>query len=202
MSFNLFSVRVYLSFPAVALITLSVFTSCKGNTLLILCLFSAAIHELGHLFFICRYTGKPDSIIINPGEIRINSDLSGISYMQEFYITSAGIMFNFLTACISVILYLIFRLSCTFNFTLCNFCLGFINFLPVRTFDGGQLLSHILLQRTSERTTEIIINILTIITFIPLATAGIYILLITKYNYSLLLLAIYTITLIISKETR
>lgn len=202
MRFNLFSIKVYLSYPAVALIGISLFSGYSGNSLLIFCLISTIIHELGHLIFICKYMGKPDSIVINPGEVRINSDLSEVTFLQDIYITSAGVIFNLLTTVISLIVFYIFNVKIFFDFALCNLCLGVINLLPVRSFDGGQLLSSLLLCKLSERTTDVIINTLTIITFIPLATAGIYILFVTKYNYSLLIIAIYTITLIISKETR
>lgn len=202
MRFNFFSIKIYLSYPAVALIGISLFSGYSGNSLLIFCLISTIIHEFGHLIFICRYMGKPDSIIINPGEVRINSDLSEVTYFQDIYITSAGVIFNFITAVFSMVLFNIFKVQFIMNFALCNLCLGIINLLPVRSFDGGQLLSSLLLCKLSERTTDVIINTLTIITFIPLATAGIYILFVTKYNYSLLIIAIYTITLIISKETR
>ncbi len=202
MKFNAFGVKLIIKYPAIAVICLAMFTSYKDDLLIPLCLLSSVIHEAGHLLFICRFVGKPDSIIINPGEIKINSNLSGVSYTQDIIITLAGVAFNFFTSVLSYLLYLMFSAELFFDFALCNVCIGTFNLLPVKTFDGGQLLYNFLLRKLSAGTSDKIINIITMLIVIPLATVAFYVLLTSKFNYTLLIVAIYAISIIISKEMR
>ena len=202
MRFSLFGVKVFVSFLAVALLCLTLFMSYTGTEVLMLCLLSAVIHETGHLIFICKFCGKPDSIAINPGEVRINANLSDISYKLDLLITSAGVLFNFLSSYLLSLINLFLTSSILYKFVICNLCIGIFNLLPIKTFDGAQFLANILMRRFSMRTTDTIINILTVILIIPIFTAGFYILLVSRYNYNLLLITIYFISIIITKEMR
>ncbi len=202
MKLNIFKVKLIITYPAIAVTSLVLFTSYNGDLLIPLCLLSCAIHEAGHMLFICKFIGKPDSIIINPGEVKINSNLSEASYTQDVIITLAGVAFNLFTSLLSYLLYLLLSANILFDFTLCNLCIGVFNSLPVRTFDGGQLLYNLLLRKFSTRTSDIIINIITMLIVVPLATVTFYILLTSKFNYTLLIVAIYAISIIISKEMR
>ncbi|MBQ8001646.1 MAG: hypothetical protein IJ298_10740 [Ruminococcus sp.] len=154
------------------------------------------------MLFICKFIGKPHSITIKPGEVCINCNTSDVSFKQEQIITCAGVAFNFTTSLISYMFYSFVPISICLDFAICNLCIGIFNLLPVRTFDGGQLIYNALLRKYSLKATEIVTNILTVLIVIPLATAGFYILLISKFNYTLLIVAIYTVSIIITKEMR
>ncbi|MGN1132156.1 MAG: site-2 protease family protein [Ruminococcus sp.] len=76
-------------------------------------------------------------------------------------------------------------------FALANLFIGIFNVLPVSTLDGGQAINILLSRYFSQRVTDIVINIITIVFSIPIFTMGIIILLSTGYNFSFLLLGVY-----------
>ena len=162
MRFSLFGVKVFVSFPAVAILCLTLFLSYTGTETLMLCLLSAVIHETGHLIFICKFCGKPESIVVNPGEVRINANVSSVSYKQDLLITFAGVMFNFLSSILLNSVNFVFTNSILHQFAVCNLFIGIFNLLPIKTFDGAQLLTNILIHRFSIRTTDGVIKILTL----------------------------------------
>lgn len=202
MSFNVFGVNIKVTFPAVAVLCLAVFSTKSGNVVILICLLCSLIHEAGHLIFICKYSGKPECIKINSGEISINCDLSQLSVKQDLIITSAGVCFNFITAFVFTILRFAVPISVFEDIAICSVCIGVFNLLPVKTFDGGQLLYNLLSLKLSSDATDRIMNILTVITVVPVATLGFYVLLISEFNLSMLAVAMYIITVIISKEMR
>lgn len=202
MKFNLFCIKITVSYPAIAFVCLAMFSSYNGNTMIPLCILSSLIHEIGHLVFICIFAGMPDSISIHPGEVKININLTGVNFFQDTIITIAGIAFNLITSILCFVIYKRFNSEALLDFCICNLCIGVFNFLPVKTFDGGQLLSILLSRKFSTRTTDFFINILTALVVIPVAVASFYVLLASKFNYTLLIIAMYAIFIIISKEMR
>lgn len=202
MRFKLFGIRFFVSFPAIALICVSLFMSDNGSFLLLMCMFASALHEAGHLIFICRFKGKPQSICIYPSEIAINSNLSDVTNRQDLIITIAGVGVNLFVSAVCIFIYSLFSADFIFNMAICNLFVGLFNLLPIKTFDGGQLIELLFSRFFSTRTTERIINIITVVTVIPLATAGLIILFVSPFNYSMLMLMIYYLALIISKEMR
>ncbi|MBQ2944644.1 MAG: site-2 protease family protein [Ruminococcus sp.] len=117
-------------------------------------------------------------------------------------ITIAGICVNIIVSSVCFLLYQIIPSAFVFNVAMCNLVVGLFNLLPIKTFDGGQLTELLLTRRFCTSTVEKLVNIITITTVIPIAFAGAYILLTSKFNYSMLLLAIYWLLLIINKEMR
>lgn len=202
MRFSFLGIRFFVSFPAIALICISLFATESGSFLLLMCLLASFLHEAGHLFFIWKFKGKPESIHINPSEIAINCNLADITYKQDFIITVSGVAINLCVCVLCFITYLLHSSNLFLNFAMCNLFVGLFNLLPVKTFDGGQMLELLFSRVFTTRTTERLINIITVITVMPLATAGLYILFTSEFNYSMLILAIYYVVLIISKETR
>ncbi len=202
MSFNVLGIKFSISYPAIALLCLMMFVEPSRNYMIVLCLICSALHEAGHLIFIYKFSGKPESIDVRPGEVKINSGHDFYTYKQDFLITSAGIIFNLTGSIVSYLLYLFFPFDILFDFSMCNLCIGVFNLLPVKSFDGGQMLSILFTRKLSAKASYHVLNILTVLTVIPVATISFYILLISRYNYTLLIVAIYTITIILSKEMR
>ncbi len=170
--------------------------------MILLCLMCSALHEAGHLVLIWKYNGKPECIDIKPGEVKINCNQINYTPRQDLLVTGSGVLFNFIGSTVSFLVYAVTHFNLFFNLAVCNLCIGTFNLLPVKSFDGGQLLSNLLARKLSVKTTDCILNIITVLTIIPLATLGFYILLVSRYNYTLLIVAIYTITIILSNEMR
>ncbi len=201
LSFRILRTPVKLSYPALVLFTLSVIIS--GNDLIILsCVFSSLFHEMGHLIFIKRYCGKIRGISINLGDIAIESDTSTLSKNNELIIDVAGPVANIILSGIQAVLYLLFKAEIFLNISLFSLFIGIFNLLPLKSLDGGNILCNILTRRLSLKVSDRIINISSVIFIIPFLICGFLFLFVSKYNYSLLLIAIYLITLIINKEMR
>jgi stage IV sporulation protein FB len=86
------------------------------------------------------------------------------------------------------------------KYALPHFALGVFNLLPVMSLDGGHLLAIILDKRFSPRTVAITLKVTTFVFLLPLMTAGLYVLLNSGYNYSLLIISIYLIVLLFLKN--
>lgn len=202
MKFKLFGAEVYVSFWTVLLLTLSAVSAGEGQPLMLLCLFGAFLHEAGHLCLIYRYKGKPERISFNMFEVRIEVDSSCTTPKQDVLITVAGVAVNLLVALLCAVSFFVFRIAFLKDFCICNLCLAVLNILPIRSFDGGQLLYMFFASVFSERIATVILNILSILCMFPLLFAGIFILFTSRYNYSLLFVSIYLFTIFISKELR
>lgn len=202
MKFSIFGIRIYISFLSVALLTLAMVLSCGDNHMIPVCIMCSAIHEVGHLVFISKFSGKPSSVSFYPCEVRIVCDCSENTSFQDIIINISGVFFNFLTGTLFYLLYSITGSKVLFDFFVCSFCIGAFNILPIKGLDGASTLESILLLRSSARIAERIINILTVVFLIPIAVIGFLILFLSKNNYSMLFIAVYFTINILSKEMR
>ncbi|MGN0452758.1 MAG: site-2 protease family protein [Ruminococcus sp.] len=180
---------------------LAVFLSGHDSTLP-LCLLASALHEAGHLAFIEKFTGAPQVLNLRVGEVGIDTNLEGLNFCQELFIILSGPLVNLLLSALCGAISSFYYQKLIFDFSVCNICLCAFNLLPIMSLDGGQLLYLLLTVKYTERICRRIINILTLIFLVPLATLGFIFLFKSKYNYSLLFISIYFIVLIISKEMR
>lgn len=193
--FKFLNTRVFVSFWTIAIETYAISASITGQSIVLICLLCTLVHELGHLFMISLLVGKPQKIVLNPFEIQICSDLSKVSRVQDTLIISFGIVFNLLLSFITYILYIltlydIFLLTCSVSLAI-----GVLNALPVESFDGGQLIKLILSGFLSEKLTNIILCVTSLIVMIPIIFIGVFVLFVSKYNFSLLFIAIYILSI-------
>ena len=77
------------------------------------------------------------------------------------------------------------------DFAYINLFIGLFNILPASSLDGGQALYLILLSLTDANRASVVIDVITVIISVPLFAAGIYVLLQTRYNFSLLFIGLY-----------
>ena len=114
-------------------------------------------------------------------------------FYKDVIITLAGPAFNIICF---IILYRVYN-----NFAFVNLFVGLFNLLPAATLDGGQLIYLFLLKRYNAEFSAKVIDIITIIIAFPLLLIGILVLLYSKYNFSLLFIALYLVfTLFIRDE--
>ena len=81
-----------------------------------------------------------------------------------------------------------------------HLALGVFNLLPIMSLDGGHLLEIMMDKRFSPRTIAVTLRVTTLVFLLPLMTAGLYVLLNSGYNYSLLIISIYLIVLLFLKN--
>ena len=78
--------------------------------------------------------------------------------------------------------------------------LGVFNLLPVLSLDGGHLLTILLQRHFSPVVCRNVLRILTFVFLLPLFTAGLYLLLNSGYNYSLLAISLYLTAILFLKS--
>ena len=72
--------------------------------------------------------------------------------------------------------------------------------MPVAALDGGQVLLLLLSCRFAPVTAERILTVISVICLLPMACLGFYLLLLTRYNFTLLLAALYLIALLLLRQ--
>ena len=200
--FKICSVPIAVSFWSLLLVSYAIVTSVNGQEIVLVCLLCTLVHESGHLLMICRFAGLPESITVNPFEIRINSDLSSLKPKEEILIISFGVVFNFILAVVSVGLYHFFNYTLFSRVAVSSLCIGCVNLLPAESFDGGQLLKIALFKYFEHKSVEFLLNVLSVSLILPIALLGVAVLFISRYNFSVLFIALFLLIIYISKELR
>ena len=188
MKFHLKRIDFFIGYEVVCALSVALILDRSGNILF--CLIASLLHEFGHLFFMLIYKVKIKSVTFRLFDILILADRPK-SYKSDIVITSGGILFNFLFA---TIFYFI-----NYKLFIANLVIGIFNLLPVDSLDGAQLLSHLLLHFLSFNIVNIVIKILSFVFLIPFMICGIFVLLNTKYNYSLLFISLYVLLILLKK---
>lgn len=188
MKFKLFDIEIELQFFAV--LALSTALILDKSSKVALCLLCAFIHECGHLLMMLFFSKKPKSIKLRVFDIAIEGN-SNISDFEDVFITLAGPLTNLIFA---VLFYFFSIPLCICNITLCVF-----NLLPIDTFDGGHAVYIMLMRKLQEKTVCLLLKIFTFIALIPLLVFGIIILFNSKYNYSMLAIAVYLLAILFLK---
>lgn len=200
MTFKLLKTEIGCSFPAIALMTLVILLDSRHTAEI--CILAAFLHEGGHLLAMLCCGRRPDKIQIRLFSVDINDPRRGRgTFPQEILIIYSGILANALAALVAYGLFLLTDIPLLFNVAAANAVIGGFNLLPAATLDGGQGIFLIIMRKTSYRTAEMIINILTVLLLIPFTAVGILLVFYSKNNFSLLVVSVYLIlSLALRKE--
>ena len=158
---------------------------------IVYCLAAAVIHELGHILMMRLCSVKVTGVRLRLFDVLIEAD-EPPSFGSDVIITLGGPAANLAFAAVS--------LPFSFEIGMPGLVLGIFNLLPVMSLDGGHLLRICLERRSSARVGNIILTVLTIVFVLPLMTAGIYLLLKSKYNYSFLAISLYLLSVLLLKK--
>ncbi len=198
MSFKIKNTEVKISFTFFALILL--FISVNKFKMYLLTLVFGLLHELVHLYFICKLSVPPDKITLTlfGGNIVKNSNTS-LKNIYDFIINISAPIFNIL---IGLMLYFIVN-DKTDNIQiiiLVNLLLGCFNLLPFYNFDGGNAIRSLLLLKHNEEFTEKLLTYTSIGVALFFAVLTIMAFIKYKSNYSLILMSLYFIFSIVFKK--
>lgn len=184
--------EVYISFYfALAITVISFFD--KSNSLLFN-MFSAMIHESGHFLCMILLGEVPEKLEITPFGMRIERNkVNRMSYKQEILTALSGPCVNFIFA----VFLLIFHFK---EFAYINIIIGVFNMLFCRPLDGSRVLYFLLLSKFSEERSKKILDTVSFVTVIPVCIMGIYVLMKSGYNFSLLLISIYLLSFLVIKR--
>ncbi len=158
---------------------------------MICCFLAALLHESGHLLMMRLNHVSVRGLRLRLFDVLIEADAPK-SFRADVLITLGGPVMNLLC-------FLLFR-PLDMKLSLPHLALGVFNLLPVMSLDGGHLLVITLERRFSPRVSGTLLRITTFLFILPLMTAGIYILLNSGYNYSLLAISLYLTAVLLLKK--
>ena len=189
MNFSLGKCRITVGYTAAAALTAVLLLDRESR--IVLCIAAAALHELGHLGMMAALGVRVRAIDLRVFDIRISAD-SPQRLRDDLCITLAGPAVNLLLAAALVPFGSFFGEA--------NLALGSFNLLPVVSLDGGRALYLLLRRRHEPRLCSRAVKILSFLILLPLMTAGIYTLLQSGYNYSLLAVSLYLLAVLFLKN--
>ena len=178
-----------LSFFA-ALTVMTLYTR-QDTSLFPVLLIPIAAHELGHLLMMRLLHVRVRAFRLRLFDVLIEAD-EPATLRDDALITLGGPAVNLL------LFAALFPLSR--KLSLPHLALGVFNLLPALSLDGGHLLEIILLKKYNSRTVSIVLKLTTFLFLLPLLTAGVYLLLNSGYNYSLLAISLYLLTVLLLKK--
>jgi len=199
MQFNLFNIKIKISFTFFALILLLVIFN--KTEYLYISIISAILHELGHLFTLKFFGAKilEFKISLFGGNIK-TEDFITTNYFQDILIYFSGPLINLFFAIFCYFLSFFLKSRKLIDFTWVNVGLAMFNLLPFYSFDGGKILSAILKIKFTEKQSEQIITIISFIILIPLIYFSVILFLQNKNNFYFIVVALLMLLTIIFKK--
>lgn len=189
MSFRIGGIRFDVSFYFFALLT--AFFILEPDNITACGALSAVLHEAGHLAAMLVVPGTSvERVTISACGLRITSRT--LSQKNGWSLVCiAGVAVNFLLSILLLPAALITGNHFLSVFISSNVCIGVLNLLPVEPLDGGQLLRALLLRIAPPEETDRICFSVSLFTLVPLICIGLWLLMSTHFNFTLLLLGLW-----------
>lgn len=200
MIFNICGIKVEITFLFVAFIAFILSLKAPSNVLITI--LSSLIHETGHLIMMLVIGNKPEIVrfeltginIIRKQEIRVSNK-------NEILISLGGPVANAIMFFLCCICLCIYNNNSILTFACVNLILMTFNLLPVKRLDGGNALYYFLTQKYDISFSSKMIYITSVFFIILIFLWGIYVFAASKYNISIIIIAIFlTLSLISHNE--
>ncbi len=200
MTFNLFGVKVEITFLFVAFICFIL--SLNAPTNLLITIASSLVHETGHLAMMLSLGNKPEKVKFELVGINIiRNQQVAISIKNEVLISLGGPLANaiiFISCCVMMSFLnseIIMTVACI------NLILMTFNLLPIKRLDGGIALYYFLTQKFDIPFASLILKFTSVVFITLIYFWGFHILASSKYNISLIIIAIFlTLSLFCDNE--
>ena len=198
MKFKIFSTELEISFSLICAAAICVISGIYKTFLY--CAAAIVIHEAGHLAAMSILGKFPKRIKISLFEINISDyQRHRRSNRDNLIIIFFGPAANFICFIVCYLLYLGGK-EIFLSAALTNLSVGCLNILPVMSLDGGQLVYILLCKRHDPERAESIVDLLTVLILVPLASIGFILLFRSKYNFSLLFVCGYLVLSLLMKK--
>lgn len=150
------------------------------------------LHELSHLLAAKIIGLRPAYIAFHPFGVNLKLKNKLICRLSdEIILYLAGPFCNILLACLSIAVFQIYPNPWLRFFYGSNIMLFIMNMLPVVPLDGGIVLKKLLMYRTGYKNAGRIMTAVSAVIAAALLALGIYVLYVTRFNYSVLFLAVF-----------
>lgn len=199
MKIKLFNCKIYISFPLIAILAL--LTVIDKSYISVLGFLATVLHEIGHILAMKIKGCKVKEIQLNLFSFNIvDQSRNEKNFFEDIFVLLSGSFFNFLIVLVFFIIFIFFKKIYFFYFCLENLLIGLINLLPIMSLDGGQILYIFLILKLNEKLAYYVLNVVSVILLLPISIFGFFVLINSKYNFSLLGICIYLIILILLKK--
>lgn len=172
--------RMGLWFPASIIVMLSLDRS--GMTLL--CLLASMMHECGHGIAMLCVRDTPRCVAFGAFGMRVERADRQLSYSSQCVVSLSGPLVN---AVCGAWLWVVGAIDAAWVHSV----LAVFHVLPVVSLDGGEALYALLCLRFAEEQADRLLRICSIVTVCPLILIGVWLLLSTGYNATLLVVCGY-----------
>ena len=154
-----------------------IFFISKKLDMLIVPLIAATVHEFGHLCMALLLNIPIQKIEINLFGALIHTKNLNCSYKNEALLAAAGPAANILSASITMMLFRFspfFQSDKIFYFIVSSVAFAIINLLPAENFDGGRILSCMMLCRFDPKMVKIVLECMSFFCFFLLWSISVY----------------------------
>lgn len=190
MTFRLCGIQFHITFLFVAFLAFII--SLKAPANVFITVISSVFHEIGHLSIMMISGCKPKIVkfemigmnIIRQEDLKINTK-------SEIAISLGGPIMNCLVLVISCVILCFYDSQLIMTCACINLILMIFNLLPIKSLDGGAVLYFILSRFFENSLCSKILNITSILFISIMYLWAVYVLVITKYNFSLIIIAIF-----------
>ena len=200
MMFNVFGIKVEITFLFVAFIAFILSLKAPSNVLITV--LSSLIHEFGHLIMMLAIGNKPKIVRFELTGINIiRNQEFGISNKNEVIISLGGPIANAIIFVFCCILLCFYNNDSIMTFACINLILMTFNLLPVKRLDGGSALYYLLVQKFDISFSSKLLKVTSIFFIGIIFIWGIYVFVASKYNISIIMIAIFlTLSLFTDNE--
>ena len=192
MSFNLFGIKIEITFLFMALISFVISLEAPSNV--IMTIVSSMLHEMGHLVIMLILKYKPKKVRFELTGINIiRNQETEISTKSEIWISLGGPLMNFIIVIICCAILCVYNDNSILTLACVNLILMIFNLLPIKKLDGGMVLYHSLSRKYDLNFSYLILKITSIVFISLIFIWGIYIFIVSRYNISLIIIAIFLV---------
>ena len=190
MKFKFKGIDFEITFLFVALITFVITMNAPSNVLITIT--SSLFHEFGHLLTMSAVGNKPQAVRLEITGMNIKRTQSiKISTKNELLIALCGPFANAVIFTICCFIICFYQSEILMTIACINLILMTFNLLPVKKLDGGMALYFLLSRRFDAEFCSKILKITSTIFITLLYFWGIYVFVSSRYNFSVIIIAIF-----------
>lgn len=152
---------------------------------------SMAVHELGHFLAVKLFGGRVSKLKFEFIGLEMDCDTENVPYWGEIIIAVSGPLFSLILAYAAAYYGKYYCSQDAYYLAGVSFVLGLFNSLPVRQLDGGRALYMLTAWIFGMNIAEIVVCAVSCVTLFLLLIAGVTLLIVSGWNFTLLAFALW-----------